>query len=59
MFKITSEEDAIHGVTADWNSVELPSFKGVFDMSGRRISDKPKALGRGMYIVNGKKIVVR
>lgn len=59
MFKITSEADAIHGVTADWNSVELPSFKGVFDMSGRRISDKPKALSRGMYIVNGKKIVVR
>ncbi|MCR5821014.1 MAG: C10 family peptidase [Bacteroidaceae bacterium] len=58
MFHVTSEADAIKSVTTDWNSVDLPAFKGVLDLSGRRVADKPVNLKPGMYIINGKKIAI-
>ena len=37
-------------------SKEPTSSKNVFDLQGRRLSEKP---ARGMYIQNGKKYVVK
>jgi len=38
----------------------LTSSSGVYDLSGRRIAlDRTKELPRGLYIVDGEKVVVR
>lgn len=48
--------DAIIGIDED---ATINSAQGVYDISGRRVSESYDNLPRGMYIVNGKKVIVK
>lgn len=56
------EEDAIEDIlTDDEKSATDKRFgTAVYDLSGRRVADKPtSSLPRGIYIIGGKKVVIR
>lgn len=60
--RIVTEEEyqtlGIHSVTADDSAVS-PRRRGVFTLNGQRVGDTPDGLASGVYIVNGKKTVVK
>ena len=52
---VTSSEDtAIHSVTVDDTDRQQ---KGVYDLSGHNLGTNPQVFRKGIYIVNGKKVV--
>lgn len=61
---INENLSAIFGLTADRLNPEGKAPTGVYDMQGRRIttsftSSPPRLLKKGLYIINGKKTIIR
>jgi len=53
-----SQADAIEELPIERQKMLVPANQQFYDLSGRRI-DSSMQLGKGIYIVNGKKVVVR
>ena len=52
--------DRIGGVNADEQGSEIRFVvDGIYDMNGRRIPLKQEELPAGMFIINGKKVLVK
>lgn len=41
------------------HGIEIHTRNGVYTMNGQKIAEKPENLAPGMYIINGKKVVIR
>ena len=47
---------AVRGVSV--NEAAKPAVQGVYNLAGQRVSDRAEGLPRGIYIINGKKVIV-
>lgn len=56
LFPLTSPQ-LINGIEQHVADSPIPTSQGIYDLSGRRI-DNNSTLSKGIYIVNGKKVVV-
>ena len=41
------------------HGIEIHTRNGVYTMNGQKIAEKPENLAPGMYIINGRKVVIR
>lgn len=57
MDKWAVDPDGIEGLAAPASSAEGKGVEAVFDLSGRRVDNTQ--MSRGLYIVNGKKVIIR
>ena len=57
MDKWAVNPDGIEGLAAPASSAEGKGNEAVFDLSGRRVDNTQ--MSRGLYIVNGKKVIIR
>ena len=57
MDKWAVDPDGIEGLAAPASSAEGKAVEAVFDLSGRRVDNTQ--MSRGLYIVNGKKVIIR
>ena len=53
----TSEELAT--AISSLNSDSADEAEGIYDLSGRRLSNDVKSLAKGLYIINGKKVLIK
>lgn len=54
---IAGSEEAAQGI-GSISTDENANVKGIYDLSGRRLSDE-SALAKGLYIIDGKKVLVK
>lgn len=47
------------GITGICNDEQINRTEGIFDLQGRRIENTGKGLPKGLYIIDGKKVVIR
>ena len=55
----SDDEEATPIARLDADLNELPAQGAVYDLTGRRVADDTSALRSGMYIVNGKKVIIK
>ena len=56
-FKITPVSTGIEGIHA--SQAVKANANGVYNLAGQKVAETTKNLGKGLYIVNGKKVVVK
>ena len=55
-----SDENTTGIIEVNTNNTNLTNkAEGVFDLQGRRIANGQKPTAKGLYIVNGKKVVIK
>ena len=54
-----ADEDLSTGITSVNADGDTPTTTGVYTLDGRRVSSEATSLPAGLYIVNGKKVVVK
>lgn len=56
--KVVTEEEYIAGISTVEVEPQVKQ-KGVYNLNGQRIADSAEGLSRGVYIVNGRKVVIK
>lgn len=51
------DDEQITGI--DGIPTSVPAAKGVYDLQGRKVSNELQSLKKGVYIIDGKKVVVK
>ena len=58
--KVVTEEEYTAGVETVTIDGAVPvARQGVYSLDGQRLGDTPDGLPKGIYIVNGKKVVIK
>ena len=56
--QVITEEDYIAGISTVEMDPQVKQ-KGVYNLNGQRVADSTEGLSRGVYIVNGRKVVIK